>query len=111
MNIKSLIQRVMPKKKTSVKKDSEKVSVKKSVVSKVVDAVSSVVSPFVDTTKVDLFKEYLKIENPLWFKQIAYSCNTVIDHYRAKHLNGLELSKPEYRQFLQALSECDSNFK
>ena len=105
MSIKYLMLDSMKKKISSIKKTARK------VFSTAKEVVGEVVSPPVDTAKVDLFKEYLKIENPLWFKQIAYSSNTVIDHYRTKHLNGLFLTKPEYRQFLEALAECDANFK
>lgn len=60
---------------------------------------------------VDTFKAYLKLENPEWFAKISYSANTVIDYYMARHFPDQRLTKPEYKEFLQALAEQDSNFK
>ena len=84
---------------------------KVSAVKRVIRGGSESVATNPDTSKVDAFREYLKIENPDWFKIISYSANTVIDYYRKRHLRDEPLTKPEYKEFLKALDECDSNFK
>ena len=64
-----------------------------------------------DGDRLSAFRDYLNKENPEWFKSHSFSCNTVIDYFMARHYPGQRLTKPEHLDFLQAMSEFDSNFK